>query len=120
MPRCRFSGGSFVTSCPAISIVPLVGDSSPAMQRSSVVLPQPDGPSSETNSPDRIERSMPLSTFVPLKSLVSEGDGERCHQTNNLPRPMMRSRTIMRTTVSRTMRVETAATVGDVLNSSWP
>ena len=31
------------------------------MRRSSVLLPQPDGPISETNSPGRIERSMAAS-----------------------------------------------------------
>ena len=32
---------------------PLSGNSSPAMMRSSVVLPEPEGPSSATNSPSR-------------------------------------------------------------------
>ena len=38
-------------STPSISMVPDVGVSKPASMRSSVVLPQPDGPSSEKNSP---------------------------------------------------------------------
>ena len=56
----RFSGGSEepgeeMTS-PSIVIVPLVGWSSPAIMRSVVVLPQPEGPRSETNSPAAIAR----------------------------------------------------------------
>ena len=39
-------------TCPSISIVPAVGGMKPAIMRSVVVLPQPDGPSSDTNSPD--------------------------------------------------------------------
>ena len=34
----------------------MVGLSKPAIMRSSVVLPQPDGPSSEKNSPSRMVR----------------------------------------------------------------
>ena len=53
MPRC--SGGS--TPCgeeivrPLSAMVPRVGAMKPAIMRSMVVLPQPDGPSSDTNSP---------------------------------------------------------------------
>ena len=36
---------------PSTEIKPLVGLSKPAIMRNSVVLPQPDGPSSEKNSP---------------------------------------------------------------------
>ena len=39
---------------PSTEIEPLVGLSKPAIMRSSVVLPQPDGPSSEKNSPSRM------------------------------------------------------------------
>ena len=40
-------------------IAPAVGYSSPASMRSVVVLPQPEGPSRLTNSPDAIARSRP-------------------------------------------------------------
>ena len=40
---------------PSMAIVPAVGVSKPAIILSSVVLPQPDGPSSEKNSPSRID-----------------------------------------------------------------
>ncbi len=46
MPR-----GYEKTVSPRISISPASGSSSPAIARSSVVLPQPLGPSSTTNSP---------------------------------------------------------------------
>src|SRR5881628_707158 len=42
---------------PPIWISPAVGRSSPAIIRSNVVLPHPDGPSNTRNSPSRIERS---------------------------------------------------------------
>ena len=40
-----------VTSSPASRIRPEVGNSSPAIMRKVVVLPQPDGPSRQKNSP---------------------------------------------------------------------
>src|SRR5256885_301306 len=57
MPMSRRRGGSRMpcageeTTRPAMLIVPLVGCSSPAMQRKVVVLPQPEGPSRTTISP---------------------------------------------------------------------
>ncbi len=51
----RFSGATTRLGAdsiaPFISIVPAVGLMNPAIMRNVVVLPQPDGPSSETNSP---------------------------------------------------------------------
>src|SRR6478735_6958001 len=49
MSRCeaRFQ----VTSSPPRKIRPSVGSSTPAIMRSVVVLPQPDGPSRQKNSP---------------------------------------------------------------------
>ena len=60
MPMSRRSGGSMVTSELSKEIAPPVGSSKPATQRSVVVLPQPDGPSSETSSPSATSRSMPF------------------------------------------------------------
>src|SRR5882757_9954857 len=57
MPSSRERGGTRMpragddTSLPPILISPPVGCSRPATQRSVVVLPQPDGPSSTTISP---------------------------------------------------------------------
>ncbi len=51
----RFSGGTTLDGeeiCwPSISMVPADGGMKPAIMRKVVVLPQPDGPSSDTNSP---------------------------------------------------------------------
>ena len=50
----RLYGGTFETSSPSSRIWPSEGCSKPAIIRSVVVLPQPDGPSIEKNSPRRI------------------------------------------------------------------
>src|SRR5829696_6616967 len=55
----RSNGGIFVTSRPPSSIRPSSGSSKPAMSRSIVVLPEPDGPRSEKNSPRRTSSSTP-------------------------------------------------------------
>ena len=44
---------------------PLSACSRPAMTRSSVVLPEPDGPSNATSSPEAMSRSMPSSAATP-------------------------------------------------------
>src|SRR5205823_4630793 len=49
----RFSGGCLTTEAPRIRISPDVGASKPAMSMSVVVLPEPLGPSSVTNSPSK-------------------------------------------------------------------
>src|SRR6266704_3671134 len=51
MPKPRCSGGRFVISRPSNATLPESGTSNPAMMRSVVVLPHPDGPSSPKNSP---------------------------------------------------------------------
>ena len=51
MPMLRWLGFSRVTSLPPMTMLPAVGSSKPATMRSTVVLPQPDGPRKETNSP---------------------------------------------------------------------
>src|SRR5262244_123348 len=47
----RLYGGSSAASLPPIKISPSSGCSKPAISRSEVVLPQPDGPRSDRNSP---------------------------------------------------------------------
>ncbi len=64
MATSRSPGSLLVTSAPSISTRPPLTDSSPAMMRSAVVLPEPDGPSSTKNSPGSMARSMPCSTVV--------------------------------------------------------
>src|SRR5712691_3457433 len=48
----RWCGGTEVTSRPPSSIRPPSGRSNPAISRSKVVFPDPDGPSKVKNSPD--------------------------------------------------------------------
>src|SRR5437773_3254332 len=52
----RLYGGVPAASVPPIRISPSSGCSKPAISRSDVVLPQPDGPSRERNSPCRTFR----------------------------------------------------------------
>ena len=51
MAMSRSFGGTVFTTRPPIAISPPVMFSSPASMRSSVDLPQPEGPTSTTNSP---------------------------------------------------------------------
>src|SRR5690349_10655863 len=64
MLTSRLFGGTFVTSWPCSRITPWVGSSKPAIIRIVVVLPQPDGPSREKNSPSRMSRSMPATAVI--------------------------------------------------------
>ena len=48
-------------STPACSTLPAVWMSSPAIARSRVVLPQPEGPRKQTNSPSRTSSEMSAS-----------------------------------------------------------
>src|SRR5215471_13918445 len=58
-------------SVPSRRIFPAVGRSKPAMRRSVVVLPQPEGPSSEKNSPASIETSIPSTAATSPNSFRS-------------------------------------------------
>ena len=58
------SGRGFVTSRPAIRTAPPVFGLSPARIFSKVVLPHPDGPTTEMNSPRRTVRLMSLNARV--------------------------------------------------------
>ena len=62
MLTLRSAGLSAVTSLPPMKICPEVGASSPAIMRSVVVLPQPDGPSSVVSVPRGTVKLMPLTT----------------------------------------------------------
>src|SRR5581483_4395415 len=61
MPKSRADGGRLETSRPPISMVPSLCRSRPAMARRSVVLPQPDGPRKQTNSPSRTSSEIDFS-----------------------------------------------------------
>jgi hypothetical protein len=52
------------------SILPLDGSLRPAMMRSAVDLPQPEGPSSDTNSPGQTSRLSRSSATTPLAKLL--------------------------------------------------
>src|SRR5215468_8590222 len=93
MPRSRDRGGTRMpragedTTLAPIAISPPVGCSRPATQRSVVVLPQPDGPSSTTISPAGTEKLTPSIAGRPIanclrRSMTSSGavmiSGPRC------------------------------------------
>src|SRR3989454_576914 len=69
MPRA-LGGTSPSTRSPPMSISPDVGRSSPAIIRSSVVLPEPEEPSRTRNSPSRIERSTPSTAWSSAKCFL--------------------------------------------------
>src|ERR1043165_9477489 len=65
----RLCGGVYAMLVPSSRICPLVGCSKPAIIRV-VVLPHPDGPSMEKNSPPGICRLMPSTAVTSLNSLT--------------------------------------------------
>ena len=65
MAMSRSRGGTSFTTSPPIQISPSVISSSPAIMRSVVDLPQPEGPTSTTNSWSAISRSMPFTAWTP-------------------------------------------------------
>ena len=67
MPTLRWLGFSRVMSLPATTILPADGSSKPATMRSTVVLPQPDGPRNETNSPGSTSRLKSWTTVLAPK-----------------------------------------------------
>ena len=103
-----------VTSSPPRNTRPAVGSSKPAIIRSTVVLPEPDGPSIEKNSPSRISRSRPSTAVTDPKrlrdALQPHRDGRRtardlqiCHQ----PQPRATEFVATSTFTSRFRRVVT-------------
>ena len=65
MAMSRSRGATWLTIRSPMAIVPDEMVSSPASIRRAVVLPQPDGPTSTTNSPSAIARSMSDTARVP-------------------------------------------------------
>src|SRR6195256_6484126 len=91
MAMSRSAGSISLTIRPPMSILPDVVVSRPATMRSSVDLPQPEGPTSTQNSPSAIDTSTPWTTSVEPKdlrtalrftaaigALVYLGVGDRC------------------------------------------
>ena len=71
MPTLRFSIGTEVMSLPSNSTLPPAsGNSSPAMMRSMVVFPQPDGPSSTSVSPRAMSSVAGSSARVPSANVL--------------------------------------------------
>src|ERR1019366_2288437 len=64
----RSRGARSLTTRSPISISPLLTDSSPAIMRSAVVLPQPDGPTRQMNSPCATSRLTASSERAALPS----------------------------------------------------
>ena len=62
MPRCE--GSASFTFAPSMNSSPEVMSSSPAMRRSSVDFPQPDGPTKTTKSPWAMSRSTSRITIM--------------------------------------------------------
>ena len=60
MPMSRLFTGMPATSSPSIRMRPEVICSRPDSERSTVVLPQPEGPSRATNSPGSMVRFTPV------------------------------------------------------------
>src|SRR3970282_2779096 len=69
MAMSRFLGGTSFTTRPSTRISPEVTVSSPAIMRSTVDLPQPDGPTRPTHSPSAMTADMPRITGVAPKLL---------------------------------------------------
>src|SRR5436190_18445737 len=61
----RSAGSIWLTTRPPISISPPVMGSRPATMRSSVDLPQPEGPTRTQNWPSPTSKSMPLMASKP-------------------------------------------------------
>ena len=65
MAMSRSLGGRSLTTRSPIVIVPELISSSPAIERSAVDLPQPDGPTSTMNSPSLTSSDSPSMAFTP-------------------------------------------------------
>src|SRR5678815_882905 len=71
IPKLRKRAGTPRRLAPFCSTSPASGDSRPAITRSSVVLPQPDGPRKQTNSPSPIASVTSFSAgTVPNRLLI--------------------------------------------------
>ena len=83
MDMLRFSGGSAApgrdSTRPPTVMVPSSGTMNPAISRSVVVLPQPDGPSRHTRSSCGMERSMPSATVRQTVALADASQLDRGH-----------------------------------------
>ena len=72
MLTLRLCGGVADMSTPSSRISPASGRSKPAIMRSVVVLPQPDGPTIEKNSPPGMSSEMSSTAATSPKRFVSD------------------------------------------------
>src|ERR1700733_14486514 len=80
----RFSGGSLSTLRPWIRMSPDVTSSNPAIIRNVVVLPQPEGPTKEMNSPFVTRRSKSMTAGVALAKTLPNLTSSRLYFTSAL------------------------------------
>ena len=78
-----FESTSF-TVRPSMAMVPPLISSSPASIRSSVDLPQPDGPTSTMNSPSRMSKLTPWITFVVPKRFSTRWNSNGGHDRSGV------------------------------------
>ena len=65
MAMSRSAGSTSLTTLPAMLTLPSEIVSSPAIMRSNVDLPQPDGPSSTVNEPSGMVSDTPFTASTP-------------------------------------------------------
>ena len=85
IPTLRLFGGRCVMSAPSTMIVPAVGCSKPAIIRSVVVLPQPDGPRNDTNSPRSAAEVEVLDGDDAAEPLLDAGEVEEASSVGSAP-----------------------------------
>ena len=121
MLTLRLYGGTVATSSPSSRIAPSVGCSKPAISRSVVVLPQPDGPSSEKNSPWRICSEISLTASKSPKRLhtPSSSTPSRCASCG-APLPVSTASPLSRRPSRRGSRTASAMSAADTTSISVP
>src|ERR1700735_3744183 len=82
----RSLGGTSLTTSPPIMISPSVISSSPAIILSVVDLPQPDGPTSTTNSWSAMSRSIPFTAWTPPSYSLTTLRTETSAMVSSFPR----------------------------------
>src|SRR5215831_15622194 len=83
MTVLRRWGGSSFTRRPRIRISPASGWTNPAISRSSVVLPQPEGPSSVANSPSGTASDTSATASTSAKRLLSRSSSTQASATHH-------------------------------------
>ena len=110
MAMSRSFGGRLLTTRSPMRISPAVMFSSPAIIRSKVDLPQPDGPTSTTNSPSPIEMSTPWMTSVAPKALrTSRIATEAIHSSQGAAAALRAYFSLAYSAVSMVRRLQTPA-----------